>query len=55
MNYTALKGVVSNVIEPGYEPYSETGVRTGKGQDFFEYTNEFPIYDNPAVYLPAGF
>lgn len=39
----------------GYEPYSETGVRTGKGQDFFEYTNEFPIYDNPAIYLPAGF
>lgn len=23
VNYTALKGVVSNVIEPGYEPYSE--------------------------------
>ena len=23
MNYTALNGVVSNVIEPGYEPYSE--------------------------------
>lgn len=41
--------------EYGYEPYSEIGVRTGKGQDFFEYTNEFPIYDNPAVYLPAGF
>ena len=39
----------------GYEPYSETGVRTGQGQDFFEYTNEFPIYDNPAIYLPAGF
>ena len=39
----------------GYEPYSETGVRTGKGQDFFEYTNEPPIYNNPAVYLPAGF
>ena len=23
VNYTALKCVVSNVIEPGYEPYSE--------------------------------
>ena len=39
----------------GYKPYSETGVRTGKGQDFFEYTNELPVYNNPAVYLPAGF
>lgn len=23
MNYTALKGITSNVIDPGYEPHSE--------------------------------